>query len=193
MTIAAEQRVSHLKAGSPIAGVQLRKLKMNHDDRGCFTEVFRDSWGLGIDPVQWSVVKSEPGVLRGLHFHRRHDEYFSILQGKALVGFKDARIESPTFNAWSLYELCGEDLACLAFPRGVVHGLYYPEPTLHIQCVSEDYSHYGEDDNLGCHWSDPELGIPWPDAEPIVAARAQSFGTYFQLLDQVYGSQRKAA
>ena len=86
---------SKLVAGTAIHGVELRPLKMNFDARGCFTEVFQDHWNSCIKPVQWSVVHSEPNVFRGLHLHRCHDEYISVIVGRASVGLRDVRPWSP--------------------------------------------------------------------------------------------------
>ncbi len=173
-----------LKAGSPIAGVRARTLEMHRDPRGSFTEVFSNLWNSGLDPAQWNIVKSEPGVLRGMHLHRRHDEYILVAGGRASVGLRDIRPGSPTNGAWSLYELSGDALTCLTFPRGIVHGWLFHEPTLHLQAVSEVYPDYQGDDNLGCHWSDPELEIPWPATPSVVAPRAEAFPPLRELIAQ---------
>jgi dTDP-4-dehydrorhamnose 3,5-epimerase len=178
------QHAPFLKSGTLIDGVDLRGLDMHRDSRGHFTEVFRHSWKTAISPTQWSVVESVAGTLRGMHLHRRHDEYFLVLQGHSSVGLKDVRPGSPTEGAWALYDLHGDELACLSFPRGILHGWYFHEPSLHLQAVSEDYGAYGEDDNLGCHWSDPELGIPWPAEPLVVAERANSFPGLEELLEK---------
>jgi dTDP-4-dehydrorhamnose 3,5-epimerase len=83
------QSISRLVAGREISGVQLRPLKMNHDARGCFIEVFQKHWGTCIDPVQWSIVHSRPNVFRGVHLHRRHDEYVAPITGRMTVGLRD--------------------------------------------------------------------------------------------------------
>ena len=158
-----------------IHGVQLRRLAMNHDARGCFTELFSEGWELPIDPVQWSLVASRRKVLRGMHLHLRHDEYFAVVRGRACVGFYDLRPDSPTRGLSSLIELDGDALHGLCFPRGVLHGWYFYKDSLHVQAVSECYEDYHPDDNLGCLWSDKELKIPWPDPSPIISDRAASF------------------
>jgi dTDP-4-dehydrorhamnose 3,5-epimerase len=150
---------------------------VNRDDRGSFTEIFYRSWNLCIDPTQWSAVFSNAGTLRGMHLHKRHDEYICVLKGRAFVGLLDIRPDSPTEGQSVLVEMTGEEMACLSFPRGVVHGWYFPEDSIHVQSVSEDYENYGHDDNLGCHWSDPDLGFTWPAKPTLVSARAEGFGT----------------
>ena len=169
---------SRLVAGHPIDGVEFRPLDMRPDHRGSFTEVFQQHWGTCITPVQWSVVHSHTRVFRGVHLHRRHDEYFAVLQGRATVGLRDLRPWSPTRGAWAMYELSGIELACVTFPLGILHGWYFHEESIHLQAVSEAYIDYGKDDNWGCVWSDPALEIPWPFTdEPVITARAGDFPT----------------
>lgn len=177
-----------MTAGQVIEGAQLHELTMHKDPRGDFTEVFQDSWGSAIKPCQWSAIRSEANVFRGCHLHRRHDEYFCLLQGEALVGLRDERPDSPTRGHWQLYHLHGEDLAALTFPVGIIHGWYFPQPSLHIQAVSESYADYGADDNLGVRWDDPELEIPWGIKDPILAPRADQFGSLQALRQAAYPS-----
>jgi dTDP-4-dehydrorhamnose 3,5-epimerase len=164
-----------------IHGVQVKPLTMNRDSRGCLTEIFGDSWGLSIRPVQWSVVASGPRVLRGMHLHFRHDEYFLVLRGRACVGLYDFRADSPTAGASRLLEFNGEQMCALVFPPGILHGWYFYEASLHLRSVSESYTAYHHDDNLGCLWSDPELNLPWPDPTPLLSGRAASFPRLAQL------------
>ncbi len=166
-----------------IDGARLRDLVVHEDARGSFTEFFSRNWGDGESPAQWSVVASAPGVLRGMHLHRRHDEGFLLLKGRASVGIRDVRPGSPTEGVSSLFEFTGDHPVYLTFPRGIVHGWYFHEPSLHAQSVSETYDQYGDDDNLGCHWSDPALEIPWPARPTLVAPRAEAFGSLAALIE----------
>ncbi|MEL6142699.1 MAG: dTDP-4-dehydrorhamnose 3,5-epimerase family protein [Bacteroidota bacterium] len=168
---------SKLISGQPIHEVTFKKIQEHKDYRGSFSEVFQNYWGTCLAPTQWSVVKSDTGVFRGMHLHKRHDEYFSLLSGHCLVALKDIRPGSPTENAHSLYELHEDDMAAVIFPQGLLHGWYFFVPSLHIQAVSESYVDYHKDDNWGCHWNSPDLGIPWPMDTAIVSERAQDFPT----------------
>jgi dTDP-4-dehydrorhamnose 3,5-epimerase len=169
-------------AGGMIDGAFVRELVVHEDERGSFTEFYsrdRDE----MSPAQWSVVSSGAGVLRGMHLHRRHDEGFLLLKGRAFVGLRDLRRGSPTEGVSTLFEFSGESPVYLTFPRGIVHGWLFHEPSIHLQSVSETYGEYGDDDNLGCHWSDPALEIPWPAKPTVVAARASGFGNLAALID----------
>ena len=172
-----------LISGIMLEGVELYQLEKNVDTRGSFTEIFQKHWDSCIDPVQWSTVESGPGVFRGMHYHSRHDEYFSLITGRCLVGLKDLRLGSPTDNGYSLFELTADNPSAITFPRGVLHGWYFFEASLHIQSVSESYNDYSADDNLGCRWDDKDLGIPWPFKEAVVSERAEGFPDYTKLLD----------
>ena len=165
--------------------VQCRPLKMKLDSRGCFTEVFSHHWGLPIEPVQWSLVTSHPKVLRGMHLRLRHDEYIMLIRGRVCVGLYDLRPDSKTMGVSSLIELDEKNLACLSFPAGILHGWYFYEESIHLQAVSECYKDYHPDDNLGCQWSDPALGIAWPDRSSIVSPRSASFPTLKELLHKL--------
>jgi dTDP-4-dehydrorhamnose 3,5-epimerase len=175
-----------LISGRMIDGARLRRLVVHEDARGSFTEFFSRGWGESESPAQWSVVASGTGVLRGMHLHRRHDEGFLLLKGRASVGLRDVRRGSPTEGVSSLFEFSGDELLYLTFPRGVVHGWFFHEPSLHLQSVSETYAEYGDDDNLGCHWSDPALDIPWPGKPTLVASRADGFGSLATLLEDTH-------
>jgi len=164
---------SSLVKGGLIEGVQLRKLDVNKDARGSFVEVFKDRWNTALKPVQFNVVESEKSVMRGCHLHWHHDEYFCILTGSASVGLRDERPNSNTKNIWSLYYLCEQDMAALVFPRGLVHGWYFHQDSIHLQAVSEAYDDYADYDNHLINWLDPDLQIPWPSTEATMTEKAQ--------------------
>ncbi|MEM9300546.1 MAG: dTDP-4-dehydrorhamnose 3,5-epimerase family protein [Pseudomonadota bacterium] len=163
-------------------GTVIRDLDAHVDPRGAFTEVYADQWELPIVPEQWSIVRSTARVLRGMHVHWQHDEYFMVLAGRAMVGLHDIRPNSPTHGRGCLIDLRPETPSCLAFPRGILHGWYFPVPTLHLQGVSEAHSSYHPHDNQGCHFGDPALDIPWPDQAPILSQRAAGFPSLAELL-----------
>ena len=158
-----------------IEGVLLREIDAKFDPRGSFSEVYSDRWGLPVAPRQWSLVRSAPGVLRGMHFHLRHDEYLMPVSGRCFVGLHDLRPDSSTRGNSMLVEIDGAKPRCIAFPRGIVHGWYFPVATLHLQAVSEPYSEYADDDNLGCHYADPELGIEWPGEPTVLSDEARAY------------------
>lgn len=160
-----------------IEGVALVALDAHVDARGSFTEVFADHRDTDLAPVQWSIVRSEPGALRGMHLHHRHDELVSVVAGVLWVGLHDLRPDSPTLGRGQLLRLSGDLPTRLSFPSGVVHGWIAETHVTHLQAVSESYASYADDDNDGCRWDDPELGFAWPLAPTLISPRSAGFGS----------------
>lgn len=177
----------YLVNGVPLEGLMVRSVEPRADSRGSFSELFCDSWDLGIEPSQWSWVESSARVLRGMHLHRNHDEYFLLMKGKCCVGLRDIRKGSPTEGRSCLLEFrADEQRAFVAFPRGLVHGWYFYFDSWHIQSTSREHREYNELDNLGCHWSDPGLEIPWPENPELVSERADAFQSLEMLIEQTH-------
>jgi dTDP-4-dehydrorhamnose 3,5-epimerase len=161
-------------------------LTAHADERGVFTELYRVEWGTGVTPVQWNAVRSEAGVLRGVHVHLRHDDYLTVPAGRASIGLRDLRRGSPTEGLASVVELGAESPGALVIPHGVAHGFYFHEPSLHVYAVTE---YWDPADELSCQWADPELGIPWPARTALVSERDAQSQSLRELLAQLEPSQ----
>jgi len=176
---------SKLVQGEQIDGVVLSKLENHNDNRGWFREIFVSDDNCIIQPEQWSLVQSNKNVLRGMHCHARHDEFFTLVSGHCLLALQDIRPNRSSYNKFSIYELHESEPASLSFPKGVIHGWYFLENSTHIQAVSESYHSYHKDDNYGCHWQATDLAFEWQICEPIVATRANNFGTVEELKNKL--------
>ncbi|HEX7058284.1 MAG TPA: dTDP-4-dehydrorhamnose 3,5-epimerase [Solirubrobacterales bacterium] len=172
---------------TPVSGVlphdlRLSPLVPHRDDRGTFLELYREEWQTGVDPVQWNAVDTETGVLRGVHVHPRHDDYLTIVRGRATVGVRDLREGSPSEGAAACVELSGERPTAISIPHGVAHGFFFHQPSTHIYAVS----HYWDPaDELGCRWDDRNLEIPWPQHEAQISQRDAALPSLDVLLDQL--------
>ena len=147
-------------------GVDIVDLKMNDDYRGCFTELFREEWDVGTELIQWNLVRSAAGVLRGMHVHPRHWDYLVLIDGVMHLGLYDIRSDSPTHNTSSMITLSAERLAAITIPPGVAHGFCFPTDSLHVYAVSR---YWNFEDELGCAWDDPGLGVDRPVSDPILS------------------------
>jgi dTDP-4-dehydrorhamnose 3,5-epimerase len=74
----------------------------------------------------------------------------------------------------------GRRLQSLIIPAGVAHGFYFLEQSLHVYAVS---AYWDQEDEIGCHFADPGLGLVWPTATPRLSARDAALPG----LDQVRG------
>lgn len=163
-------------------GVRVRELNPHRDDRGSFTELHRLEWDTEIEPVQWNAVRTNAEVLRGVHVHPTHDDYLIVFGGHASVGLADLREGAPADRSACVVTLDSEAPVGLTIPNGVAHGFYFHEPSLHIYAVSH---YWNVADELGCHWADPELGIPWPQGEAHVSPRDEALPPLTDLLDEL--------
>ena len=160
------------------SGVAIVPLTLHHDDRGVFTELYRASWETGIAPMQWNGVRSEPNVLRGVHVHRRHVDYLTLVAGRATIGLHDLRPGSPSDGLGTCIELDAAAPSALVIPVGVAHGFYFHEPSIHVYAVSHEFD---PADELGCRWDDPALAIEWPCVSPHISSRDRDLGSLSEL------------
>ena len=144
-------------------GVSILPLHMHGDDRGVFTEVYRLSWNSEFPTVQWNYVRSRQGVLRGVHMHKFHHDYLILVEGRAVFGLKDLRPRSPTEGMTAMVEASGDCLQAITIPPGVAHGFYFHTDAVHLYGVSR---YWDLEDELGCPFDDPQLGLVWPNPNP---------------------------
>lgn len=165
-------------------GVRLSELQDHNDDRGTLTELYRKSWVQDdFEIVQWNAVRSEAGVLRGVHAHRVHWDYLTVVQGEILFGLHDLRRGSSTEGLSVMVTLRGDATGSLVIPPGVAHGFYFPKPTIYVYGVS---AYWNMEDELGCHFLAPELKLSWPDHQPKVSPRDQENVPYQQLVEDYH-------
>lgn len=165
-----------------IHDVKILNLVANNDSRGTFTEIFRHSWADGIfSPLQWNVVRSEKHVLRGFHCHKLHTDYLTVASGKAGFFLKDLRISSGTFQKDLKIFIDSSEPKALIIPPGVGHAFWFLEESMHIYSVSH---YWNEDDEFGCFYGDPELGIEL-DFKPNISDRDMKLGSYHQLVEKI--------
>jgi dTDP-4-dehydrorhamnose 3,5-epimerase len=160
------------------AGVLHQPLEPRADERGVFTELFRDSWSLEVNPVQWNGVTSVANVLRGVHAHWQHADYLTVFTGRATIGLHDLREGSATEGLGATVELRADQPTGLVVPPGVAHGFYFHEPSLHIYAVDHEWDLA---DELGCRWDEPGLGIDWPCERPLLSPRDDGLGSLSEL------------
>lgn len=159
-------------------GVGVLRLRDHADERGVFTELFRNEWALGAAPVQWNAVRSAAGVLRGVHVHPRHDDYLTVVFGRASIGLRDLRPGAEAEGSGCVVALDAREPTAILIPHGVAHGFLFHVDSIHVYAVSHTWD---PADELGCRWDDPDLAIPWPNAPTLVSERDASLPTLAEL------------
>ena len=168
MPVPGRRIARHSVRGVLPEGVVVHRLERHRDDRGVLTEIFRSSWGATPPPVQWNLVHSAAGVLRGVHVHCQQVDHVVAIAGRFLLGVQDLRPTSPTHGVAALVDLGGDEPGAATIPPGVAHGFLFPVPTTFVYGLTVEWD---SSDELGCRWDDPDLSIPWPMAPTSLSPR----------------------
>ena len=84
-----------------------------------------------------------------------------------------ARRGSPTFGRWFGVTLSGDRPQQVYIPPGFAHGFCVLSEFADFAYKCTDF--YVPDDERGIVWNDPDLGIAWPVADPLLSAKDQRF------------------
>jgi dTDP-4-dehydrorhamnose 3,5-epimerase len=152
------------------------------DERGFFSEVWRDDWlgelGLDVRFVQDNHSFSKTrGVLRGMHFQKpplAQDKLVRVARGSIFDVALDIRPESATFRRWAGVVLSAVEWNQLFIPKGFAHGFVTLEDDTEVLYkVSETYS---PECDCAIRFDDPAVGIDWPvdSASVIVSEKDQT-------------------
>lgn len=149
-----------------INGLMIIEPKLYGDHRGFFMETynlnaFKDA-GLKMNFVQDNHSKSSKGVLRGLHFQRKHPQgkLVRVLSGEVFDVAVDLRKHSSTFKRWVGLILSSENKKQFYIPEGFAHGFVVlsEEAEFAYKCTDFYYPEYED----GVIWNDPDIGVEWP-------------------------------
>jgi len=150
----------------PMEGLLLIQPQVFGDSRGYFFEIWSErdfvSVRKDIAFVQDNQSKSSKGVLRGLHFQRKHPQgkLVRVIQGEVFDVAVDLRNDSPTFGRWFGVILSGVKQNQFFVPPGFAHGFLVLSDEAIFSYKCTDFYH--PKDEGGIRWDDPALGIAWP-------------------------------
>ncbi|WP_445263732.1 dTDP-4-dehydrorhamnose 3,5-epimerase [Rhodohalobacter sp. 8-1] len=170
----------------PIPGLLIIKPKVFEDERGFFMETWQKKLykeiGIKDDFVQDNWSRSYKGVLRGLHFQKKHPQgkLVSVRSGKVFDVAVDIRNDSPTFGKWYGEELTDENHFQMFVPPGFAHGFCVLSETADFVYKCTDYYYPNYED--GIIWNDDSIGINWPLKNPIVSNKDNKLGSFVFVL-----------
>ena len=157
-----------------IPGVIVVRPEKHRDDRGSFTEIYRQEEfaAAGIAPmfVQENIVHSSGGVLRGLHYQlppAAQGKLVGVVQGRIFDVAVDIRQGGPTFGHWVGRELDAEEGEMLWIPPGFAHGYCVLSETADVLYKVTGY--YEPALGRGIRWNDDLLAIRWPLVAPNIS------------------------
>jgi dTDP-4-dehydrorhamnose 3,5-epimerase len=164
---------------TPLEGLIVVDIDYFKDSRGFFMESWnkRDFADAGIvtDFVQDSHSASSYGVLRGMHYQDMKAPMAKLVRctmGRILDVAVDLRMSSPTFGKWFSIELNADNKTLLYVPVGFAHGFSAISDYCEVQYKQTAF--YDAASEGGIAWNDPEVGIPWPNSNPILSVKDQN-------------------
>lgn len=149
-----------------IEGVYIIEPKVFGDNRGFFMETYneKDFKANGLDYVfvQDNQSKSHKGVLRGLHFQKKHPQakLVRVVEGEVFDVAVDLRKGSTTYGKWVGVVLSEENKKMFMIPRGFAHGFVVLSDTAQFVYKCDDFYH--PEDEGGIMYNDPDVDIKWP-------------------------------
>jgi len=149
------------------------------DERGFFLETFQavryeQEAGIDLPFVQDNHSRSARGVLRGLHFQKTKPQgkLVRVVRGEVYDVAVDIREGSATFGEWEGVTLSEDNKKQFWVPPGFAHGFVVLSDTADFEYKCTDY--YDPSDEGCILWSDPDLDIPWPIANPVLSTKDES-------------------
>lgn len=147
-------------------GVYIIDPKIFRDERGYFMEIYNKEQfseaGLDMTFVQDNESRSTKGVLRGLHFQKKHSQgkLVRVTKGEVFDIAVDLRTGSPTYGKWEGVILSEENRKQFYIPKGFAHGFLVlsDEAIFNYKCT--DY--YAPNYEGGVIWNDLSINIKWP-------------------------------
>ena len=157
-----------------ISGLYIIEPTVFGDERGYFMETYNynDFLAAGLDMVfvQDNQSRSKKGVLRGLHFQKKHPQgkLVRVIKGKVFDVAVDIRKNSPTYKKWYGIVLSAENKKQFYIPEGFAHGFLVLSDEAEFVYKCTDFYH--PEDEGGIIWNDPAIGIKWPleEVEEII-------------------------
>ena len=168
-------KISHSK----LKGCVIIEPRVFGDDRGFFLETFqaaryKQEAGIDLPFVQDNHSRSARDVLRGLHFQKtkQQGKLVRVVRGEVYDVAVDIRKGSATFGEWEGVILSEDNKKQFWVPPGFAHGFVVLSDTADFEYKCTDY--YDPSDEGCILWSDPDLDIPWPIANPVLSTKDES-------------------
>jgi dTDP-4-dehydrorhamnose 3,5-epimerase len=140
-----------------LQGIRVLELKKNIDERGMFSEIFRNNWSDFFDSdqiIQANLSISYPGMVRAWHRHGRGQvDYFLVIQGSIKIcAYDDKKQHIDEIVSSS------EKLQLVRIPGYYWHGFKNVANTTStvIYFVNKLYN-YEDPDEERRPWNDPQI------------------------------------
>ncbi|MGB7684759.1 MAG: dTDP-4-dehydrorhamnose 3,5-epimerase [Solirubrobacterales bacterium] len=177
------------RLATKLDGVVLLEPEVHGDERGFMVETFsRDAWAeLGVDAafIQHNHSRSSQGTLRGIHFQTEPGQAKLVRcpRGEILDIAVDLRRGSPTYGQWEGHVLDDVHHRQLFVPVGFGHGFAVLSELADVSYLLS--SLYDPATEAGIAWDDPDVGVEWQVAEPLLSERDKSAPRLTEIADSL--------
>ena len=158
-----------------IEGLLVLSPDVHGDERGYFMESYNkkdfEKDGLFYDFVQDNESLSSKGVLRGLHFQKKHPQakLVRVVQGEVFDVAVDLRKDSPTYGKWHGVLLSDSNKKMFLIPRGFAHGFLVLSEKAKFVYKCDDFYH--PEDEGGIRYDDKDINVQWPEVEGLLLSK----------------------
>ena len=156
-----------------IPEVKIIRATRFHDERGFFTETYKESEYLevGIPKfVQDNLSESSRGVIRGMHWQNSpygQGKLVSCFSGAILDVAVDIRKESPTFGQHISVELNSREQIALWVPEGFAHGFQALEDGTRVHYKVTNFWKSDAEMSL----NPISVDIKWPISQVVLSSK----------------------
>jgi dTDP-4-dehydrorhamnose 3,5-epimerase len=156
-----------------LPGVYIIEPRVFSDPRGFFMETYHQrrytEAGIQDSFVQDNLSRSIQGTIRGLHYQMSHAQakLIQVTRGSVFDVAVDIRRGSPYFGRWTGVQLTCDNQRQVFIPEGFAHGFCVLSEVADVVYKCSDF--YAPQDETGIIWSDPDLAIDWPVANPLLS------------------------
>jgi dTDP-4-dehydrorhamnose 3,5-epimerase len=176
-----------------LAGLIVIEPTVHGDERGFFTETYRQQWhGPSGLPERESFVqenhsRSTRGVVRGMHFQVGAGvaKLVRCARGRIVDVAVDLRRGSPTYGEWEAVELDDEGMRELYVPVGFAHGFCVLSDVADV--LYKQTAYYDAAVERGIAFDDPDVAIEWPlpAGELLVSERDAAAPRLSEIADEL--------
>lgn len=150
------------------------------DERGMlwtsfFNDQLRDYIPEGLSFVHDKFAVTKHNVLRGIHFDSKSWKLVTCVEGIVDQVIVDMRKDSSSYRKWEKIELRGDKPTMVLLPPGVGNAFYVKSTSAvyHYKLAYQgDYIDAANQETI--LWNDKNLGIEWPEKNPILSDRDKS-------------------
>lgn len=158
-------------------GLWLVELELREDERGFLARTYCErefaAHGLNICWPQCNLtLTSQRAMIRGMHFQAEPKPEIKLIRcatGAIFDVLVDVRRDSPTFGRWEGFELTAQNRRSLYVPGGFAHGFQCLTNNCEVFYQMSEF--YVPELARGVRFDDPQIGIRWPLANPLLSER----------------------